>query len=76
MRAAGIELTRLAPGMSEWSYEGESGPDNWGRMRPEWRICEEGLCGNLDRLRDGIAVDLAPVAVRLPPHGLPYPRHR
>lgn len=61
LRAAGIELTRLAPGMSEWSYEGESGPDNWGRMRPEWRICEEGLRQSPIDLRDGIAVDLAPV---------------
>lgn len=61
LRAAGIELTLLAPGMPEWSYEGESGPDNWGRMRPEWRICEEGLRQSPIDLRDGIAVDLAPV---------------
>ena len=61
LRAAGIELTRLAVGMPEWSYEGETGPDNWGRMRPEWRICEEGLRQSPIDLRDGIAVDLAPV---------------
>ncbi len=47
--------------MSEWSYEGESGPDNWARMRPEWRICEEGMRQSPIDLRDGIAVDLAPV---------------
>lgn len=58
LRAAGIELTRLAPGMSEWSYEGESGPDNWGRMRPEWRICEEGLRQSPIDLRDGDAVQV------------------
>lgn len=61
LRAAGIELTRLAAGMPEWSYEGETGPDHWARMRPEWRICAEGTRQSPIDLRDGIAVDLAPV---------------
>lgn len=61
LRAAGIELTRLGPGVPEWSYEGERGPQHWGRMRPEWRLCEEGTRQSPIDLRDGIAVDLAPV---------------
>lgn len=61
LRAAGIERSRLAAGMPEWGYEGETGPDHWARMRPEWRICAEGTRQSPIDLRDGIAVDLAPV---------------
>ena len=61
LRAAGIELTRLGPAAPEWSYEGETGPEHWARMRPEWRICAEGARQSPIDLRDGIAVDLAPV---------------
>ncbi len=44
-----------------WSYEGETGPENWGRMRPEWALCSDGLRQSPIDLRDGVAVDLEPV---------------
>jgi len=44
-----------------WRYEGELGPDAWGRLRPDWRLCSEGTRQSPIDLRDGVAVDLAPV---------------
>ncbi len=56
-----IRVTRLPASAAGWSYEGDTGPDNWGRLRPEWRLCAEGTRQSPIDLRDGIAVDLAPV---------------
>ncbi len=44
-----------------WSYEGEAGPEAWGRLRPDWRTCSEGLRQSPIDLREGLAVDLAPI---------------
>ncbi|HJV25026.1 MAG TPA: carbonic anhydrase family protein [Aromatoleum sp.] len=44
----------------DWSYEGETGPDRWGRMRPEWALCSEGKRQSPIDLRNGVAVDLDP----------------
>lgn len=44
-----------------WRYEGELGPEAWGRLRPDWRLCSEGTRQSPIDLRDGVAVDLAPV---------------
>ena len=56
-----IRVTRMPAGAAGWSYEGETGPQNWGKMRPEWRACAEGTRQSPIDLRDGIAVELAPV---------------
>lgn len=45
----------------EWSYEGETGPERWGRMRPEWAVCASGTRQSPIELTGGIAVDLEPV---------------
>ncbi len=44
-----------------WTYTGETGPEYWGRMRPEWSVCDKGSRQSPIDLRDGIAVDLEPV---------------
>jgi len=53
-------VTRDAPGAG-WSYQGETGPDNWGRLRPEWKLCAVGTRQSPIDLRDGVGVDLEPV---------------
>ncbi len=58
---SGIRVTTLPAGAAGWSYEGETGPEHWARLRPEWRVCAEGTRQSPIDLRDGIAVDLAPV---------------
>ncbi|MBK7354859.1 carbonic anhydrase family protein [Propionivibrio sp.] len=44
-----------------WSYEGTGGPDTWGRLKPEFASCSSGRRQSPIDLRDGIAVDLAPI---------------
>lgn len=44
-----------------WSYEGEFGPANWGRLKPEWAACSSGNRQSPIDIRDGIKVDLSEV---------------
>ena len=44
-----------------WAYEGASGPENWGRLKPEFTTCASGQRQSPIDLRDGIAVDLEPI---------------
>ena len=48
----------LDPG---WSYEGDTGPEVWGRLRPDWRSCSEGSRQSPIDLSEGLVVDLAPI---------------
>ena len=43
-----------------WSYEGETGPANWGR-NPKWSQCATGTRQSPIDLRDGMKVDLEPI---------------
>lgn len=45
----------------QWSYQGETGPERWGRMQPEWAVCADGTRQSPIELTGGIAVDLEPV---------------
>jgi carbonic anhydrase len=44
-----------------WSYEGEGGPDNWGKLKPDYASCANGQRQSPIDIRDGIRVDLAPI---------------
>jgi carbonic anhydrase len=41
-----------------WSYEGETGPANWGKINPAWTKCGSGNRQSPIDIRDGIKVDL------------------
>ena len=41
-----------------WSYEGETGPANWGRINPAWAKCGAGNRQSPIDIRDGMKVDL------------------
>lgn len=43
-----------------WSYEGDTGPANWGR-HPKWSQCGTGTRQSPIDLRDGMKVDLEPI---------------
>lgn len=45
-------------GEGRWSYDGEFGPANWGRLKPEWSACAIGKRQSPIDIRDGIKVDL------------------
>ncbi|WP_026295651.1 surface-adhesin E family protein [Aromatoleum toluclasticum] len=42
----------------EWSYEGDTGPDKWAALRPDWAVCAQGKRQSPIDLRNGIKVDL------------------
>jgi carbonic anhydrase len=56
-RLAAPSRAASAPG---WSYQGETGPEHWGRMRPEWKLCAVGTRQSPIDLREGVGVDLEP----------------
>jgi len=61
LEASGIRVTAMPATSAGWSYDGDTGPHNWSKLRPEWRVCAEGTRQSPIDLRDGVAVDLAPV---------------
>ena len=48
-----------------WGYRGSEGPDDWGRLHPDWRVCAEGLEQSPIVLPKG---DAAPIAERFALH--------
>lgn len=45
-----------------WRYEGEAGPSHWGKLNPAWGKCATGTRQSPIDIRDGIQLDLEPVA--------------
>jgi carbonic anhydrase len=52
-----------------WSYGGMSGPQAWGRLKPEYSACAAGQRQSPIDIRDGIALDLDPVKFDYKPGG-------
>jgi len=47
---------------THWSYEGETGPANWGKINADWAKCGTGSRQSPIDLRDGMKVDLEQIA--------------
>ncbi len=47
-----------APLPSHWSYEGDGGPENWGKIKADYATCANGKRQSPIDIRDGIRVDL------------------
>lgn len=45
-----------------WGYTGDVGPDRWAELAPENKLCAVGTRQSPIDLRDGLAVDLEPIA--------------
>lgn len=57
-----VAARREAPApVVAWGYEGAGAPDQWGSLRPDYRLCASGQRQAPIDLKDGIAVDLPPV---------------
>jgi len=52
-----------------WDYQGEGGPENWGKLKPEFSACSAGKRQSPIDIRDGIAVQLDPVQFDYKPSG-------
>jgi carbonic anhydrase len=44
-----------------WAYSGDTGPDSWGRLKPEFQQCAVGKRQSPIDIREGIAVQLDPI---------------
>jgi carbonic anhydrase len=45
-------------GHAHWSYEGETGPSAWGRLRPDFALCGNGQRQSPIDIRDGLPLQL------------------
>ena len=45
----------------KWGYEGEDGPSRWGRLSPEFALCDEGSAQSPIDIRDAIRVELVEI---------------
>ncbi|MDM5180066.1 carbonic anhydrase family protein [Massilia sp. DJPM01] len=52
-----------------WSYEGETGPANWGKINSAWAKCDTGTRQSPIDLRDGMKVDLEQISFDYKPSG-------
>jgi len=58
-KEAALVAVAAAPKVStHWDYDGEFGPDNWGKINPAWSQCGKGSRQSPIDIRDGIKVDL------------------
>ncbi|MCG2583528.1 carbonic anhydrase [Massilia sp. TS11] len=46
------------PKIEHWTYEGETGPANWGKINTDWAKCSAGNRQSPIDIRDGMKVDL------------------
>ena len=60
-------------GELHWAYEGAGGPEHWGDLKPEFRLCASGKRQSpidiRDDIRDGIRVDLEKIQFDYQPSG-------
>ncbi len=47
---------------THWSYEGETGPANWGKINSDWSRCGTGARQSPIDIRDGIKVELEQIS--------------
>jgi carbonic anhydrase len=54
---------------NHWSYEGDTGPANWGKINSDWAKCGSGNRQSPIDLRDGMKVDLEEIVFDYRPSG-------
>ncbi|MDE0609144.1 MAG: carbonic anhydrase family protein [Anaerolineaceae bacterium] len=48
-------------GELHWDYEGETGPDNWGSLSPDYALCAEGTAQSPIDIRNAVELDLVAI---------------
>ena len=66
---AGVRVPNLTGRDVHWAYSGDTGPENWGRLKPEFQQCMLGKRQSTIDIRDGIAVQLDPIQFDYRPTG-------
>jgi len=60
---------RAVAGPRHWDYQGAAGPDHWAELSAEFATCGHGSRQSPIDIRDGIKVDLEPIAFAYHPTG-------
>jgi carbonic anhydrase len=60
--AFGTPATPVFANSTTWSYDGDTGPANWGKINSSWAKCGSGNRQSPIDLRDGMKVDLEQIA--------------
>jgi carbonic anhydrase len=60
-RAAAAPAARPVAHGDHWDYAGEGGPEDWGKLKPEYSQCATGQRQSPIDIRGGIAVQLEPI---------------
>jgi len=50
----------VRPKPPEWGYEGANGPEHWGKLHSQYKLCDSGVSQSPIDLRNGIGVDVPP----------------
>ena len=61
LRAPGVAAAVAhgsSPHAAHWDYQGDAGPESWGRLKPEFAQCATGTRQSPIDIRDGIKVEL------------------
>ena len=58
-----------APHAAHWSYGGEGGPAEWGKLKPDFSACSNGKRQSPIDIRGGVKVDLEPIRFDYRPTG-------
>jgi carbonic anhydrase len=61
MAQAPTPAAPVEPHDLHWSYEGLNGPENWGKLDPEFSVCTNGKRQSPIDIRDGIKVEQEPI---------------
>ena len=59
--ASPAEAIAHATHVAHWSYGGEGGPAEWGKLRPDFSTCAKGQRQSPIDIRGGVKVDLEPI---------------
>ncbi len=60
--ASSLTLVALTmAGELHWGYEGETGPDNWGSLSPDFALCADGRAQSPIDIRNASELDLADI---------------
>ncbi|MBI5790335.1 MAG: carbonic anhydrase family protein [Rhodocyclales bacterium] len=59
--SAAVESQKPAMRDIPWSYEGDGGPANWGKLRADYATCATGKRQSPIDIREGIRVNLEPI---------------
>lgn len=66
-----LELAHSEPAVQHahihWDYEGPGGPENWGRLDPQNKLCATGERQSPIDIKDGIKVDVEPIKFKYQP---------